>query len=341
MEVERPPKKNPLLMSDEEIATQTPDELDEVKRVYSNYRDIKSSQREVRVIEQEEMFERRVGEIMQAHGLPRQAAEILAKKEFGIDDSPAPVGFSGGGGIGAQMRDFATAVKAIQEIGTVFSPQGNRPQTASPPAGQTDAFFRAAQLAANKPQPSVLYGPNGQVIEFPGTGSPPQPLLEQVSDVTRTISSLMKASEEMRTTLGAGGGGPTLSPQVAQGMNPELLKVWLEHQARGEEREAQKEIAKMRSESTNNLTSLLLTALQPGGINKLKSIYSSVTGRGGPEGGPAAKIPLGDSTTSAEAPPEGTTFKANCVDCGQQVDVAYGQEAFTCPNCQAECELVW
>lgn len=303
-------------LSDEELARLNPEELEEVRKAKENLREIKKADREVKVMMDQEQLEQRIEEYMQAKGLSREQAELLARQDFGL------VGPS-------QLRPLfmqppedpiTKALKdAIAERIHLLFPQpgagaggggatGGGPQTG---AGQP-ADLSGAIKAAKEHGVKSLYLPDGTLLEI----NPSDTLGDEL--VKKTMDWL----KDQVPSLFTGGGGGKTSTELLSSGDPEIVKLGLEYRAKEEERKAAETLAQARTAMAQDVAAAIGLLLSPEGFKKAREAIRGII----------------------EAAREGRgtrTVLIACDECKTVNEVPEGKEVFSCNKCGAENEVSW
>jgi len=132
---------------------------------------------------------------------------------------------------------------------------------------------------------------------------------------------------------GSGSGSGKIDPNAVAGMNPEVLKILFENEARHAEIEATVEVQKTRYASIKSLSDLAGSVFKPGGLNTLQGIFNMLRTQGQEA---ANGDPTGEAPTPNQAPPEQDKFPpVECANpaCKHVQRIQRGMTEYVCEKC--------
>ncbi|MBA7660536.1 hypothetical protein ES703_68538 [subsurface metagenome] len=311
-------KKNLLNLSDEDLATRSPEELERIRRSKENLREIKRTDREVREMVDQERLENRIQEYMVVKGLARDQAELLVKQEFGL------LGSSQGGPVYVQPKEdpITEALKDLvkERIHMLFPPPP-APGAGAPTGVGAQSNIAETLKAAREHGVNSLYLPDGTLLQINRGDALGDQLVKETADWVRG---------KLPDLFGGGEGKPPTELMSSQ--NPEIVKLGLEYRAKDEERKAAEIMAKAKTEAMRDFAAAVGVALSPEGFEKVKGLLGGIRA-GTRQGG--ARAPAGGEG-AARAP-----HRLGCRECGTFQEVAVGTPSFTCKKCGEENPVDW
>ena len=301
-------KKDLLNLSDEDLASLGPEELERVRKSKENLREIKRTDREVREMVNQEMMEARIQEYIEVKGLSYEQAELLVKQELGLLAAPHL------GPLNVQPKEdpITEALRdlAKERIRMLFPPPPGS-GAGAPPAAAAKSDIAEILKAAREHGVNSLYLPDGTLLQINRGDTLGDQLINETADWVRG---------KLPDLFGGGEGKPP--NELMSSQNPEIVKLGLEYRAKDEERKAAEILAKAKTETAKEFAAAIGAALSPEGYEKVKGLLGGIRA-GTREGGARAPHRLG------------------CRECGTFQEVEVGAPSFTCKKCGEENPVDW
>lgn len=312
-------KKNFMNLRDEDLATLGSEELERIRKAKENLREIKKTDLEVKAMVTQEQMEERINEYMAAHGLSREDAEMLAKRDFGAlrRSEVGPLNVQPNEDPVTKMLKEALAdrlkVILFPEPGA-GTPAGGPPGGPGGVGGQAAPPISEAIKAAKEHGVKTLYLPDGTILAI----NPSDTLGDEL--VKETMGWLKEKVPMLFSS------GDKLSEGLLASQSPDIVRVGLEFRAAEKEAEAAQTLAQARVTMGKDIAAAIGMLFSPEGFKKAQEMIGgfreAVAEHGGLGGGP----PMSN---------------IGCDECHTINQVPQGAPTFTCKKCGTENAVTW